>query len=193
VCRTDEALEVLVSPAAISRAIARGSTPDELRERLMAVAELTPELKELLDHASVVVGKGALVAVGAFLWVDNPDVREMLRQARTTVEFFVDPSPPGGLLVAAGVDLERLVRRCRGLGVEIDVAQDLTLRASRGSNRAFTPPPTAVAGRDPTEGSSRSGTRAVRRSTPAAMSRTPDPPRAKAIGFERLCAAAKAR
>jgi hypothetical protein len=179
VCRTDEALEVLISPAAISRAIARGSTPDELRDRLTAVAELTPELKELLDHASVVVGKGALVAVGAFLWVDNPDVRDMLRQARTTAEFFLDPSPPGGLLVAAGVDLERLVRRCRGLGVEIDVAADLTLRASRGSNRAFTPPPSAVTGRDTTEGSARSGTRAVGRPTPAAMTRAVDPPRAK--------------
>ena len=43
----------------------------------------------------------------------------MLRTRRQTADLFVDPSPPAGLLVACGVDLERLARRCRSLGVEI--------------------------------------------------------------------------
>jgi hypothetical protein len=43
----------------------------------------------------------------------------MLRTRRATQELFVDPSPPGGLLVAAGVDIDRLARRCRTIGVEI--------------------------------------------------------------------------
>jgi hypothetical protein len=176
VSRADTELELLVSPAAIGRAIARGVTPEEMRERISALAPLPAELSELLTQASVVVGKGALVAVSAFLWVDNPDVRELLRAARTTAEFFLDPSPPGGLLVAPGVDYERLCRRCRGLGVEIEVAPDLALRASRGSSRAFTPLPqrasdAAVKQADapeaatPEEGSSRSGTRSVRRAS----------------------------
>jgi hypothetical protein len=33
----------------------------------------------------------------------------------------VGPSPPAGLLVQPGVDLERLARRCRSLGVELMV------------------------------------------------------------------------
>ncbi len=46
-------------------------------------------------------------------------MREMLRTRRPTQELFVDPSPPGGLLVASGVDLDRLARRCRTIGVEV--------------------------------------------------------------------------
>lgn len=175
VSRADTELELLVSPAAIARAISRGITPDEVRERISALAPLPPELSDLLTQASVVVGKGALVAVSAFLWVDNPDVRELLRSARTTAEFFLDPSPPGGLLVAPGVDYERLCRRCRGLGVEIEVAADLVLRASRGSSRAFTPLPQRASDSavkqveapeaSAEEGTSRSGTRSVRRAS----------------------------
>jgi hypothetical protein len=43
----------------------------------------------------------------------------MLRTRRPTQDLFVDPSPPGGLLVTAGVDVDRLARRCRTIGVEI--------------------------------------------------------------------------
>ena len=43
----------------------------------------------------------------------------MLSTRRSTADLFVNPSPPSGLLVAAGVDLDKLSRRCRTLGVEI--------------------------------------------------------------------------
>jgi hypothetical protein len=73
---------------------------------------------------------------------------------------FVDPSPPAGLLIEAGVDLERLIRRCRALGVEIE-AELGNLKATRQ-----TPAPG-------TEGSHRtSSTANLRRSrTPPARTR----------------------
>jgi hypothetical protein len=51
---------------------------------------------------------------------------------------FLDPSPPAGLLIAPDVDFERLVRRCRGLGVEIE-ADGALVRA-----RSTSPLPTTV-------------------------------------------------
>jgi hypothetical protein len=61
----------------------------------------------------------------------------MLRTRRPTQELFVDPSPPGGLLVTAGTDLDRLARRCRTIGVEV-IAEGQVVRA-----RTVPPPPSS--------------------------------------------------
>jgi hypothetical protein len=72
-----------------------------------------------------------------FLWVEDPEIRELLRTRRQTVDLFIDPSPPSGLLVAPGVDLERLARRCRTLGVEVvvdgEVYRTRTVSPGKGS------------------------------------------------------------
>jgi hypothetical protein len=52
-----------------------------------------------------------------------PEVREMLRTRQGAGDMFVDHSPEGGLLVAPNVDPERVVRRCRALGGEVNVEQ----------------------------------------------------------------------
>jgi hypothetical protein len=52
----------------------------------------------------------------------------------------VEPSPSGGLLVSAAIDLDRLVRRCRTVGVEI-VTDGQVLRA-----RTMPPPPVTSSG-----------------------------------------------
>lgn len=165
--RVEDTIDLVLSPTAIARAIESGAGGEEIRERIEAVASLPGSLSQILEKASVVIGKGALVAAGAFLWVDDPDVRELLRTRKNTAELFVDPSPPGGLLVVPGVDFERLMRRCRGVGVEVDVASaEMTVRA-----RAMTPRPSPAA-----EAPSRSGTRtAPSNRTPAPRSRTPFP------------------
>jgi hypothetical protein len=80
---------------------------------------LPETLSRTLQQASVVVGRGSFVPSSGFLWVDDANVRELLRTRRSTAELFLDPSPPGGLLVSSQIDLERLVRRCRTVGVEI--------------------------------------------------------------------------
>ena len=59
----------------------------------------------------MVVGRATYEAAAGFLWVEDGNVRELLRTRRPTQELFVDPSPTGGLLVAPGVDLDRLARR----------------------------------------------------------------------------------
>jgi hypothetical protein len=77
------------------------------------------------------------------LWVDDPEIRELLRTRRQTADLFVDPSPPGGLLIASGVDLERLARRCRALGVEVLVEGEVYRSRSTAPPRrlSVTPAP----------------------------------------------------
>jgi hypothetical protein len=71
------------------------------------------------------------------LWVEDPEIRELLRTRRQTMDLFVDPSPPAGLLVQPGVEVERLARRCRSLGVELVVGGEVyrtrSISPSKGS------------------------------------------------------------
>jgi hypothetical protein len=91
------------------------------------------------------------VPAAGFLWVEDGSVRELLRTRRATAELFADPSPPGGLLVVAGVDMDRLVRRCRTVGVEIAVDGEVVRArtipppgvAPSGPARSMTPAPAA--------------------------------------------------
>ncbi|HEY4102594.1 MAG TPA: hypothetical protein VGM44_01845, partial [Polyangiaceae bacterium] len=67
----------------------------------------------------------------------DPEVRELLRTRRQSADLFVDPSPPAGLLLAVGADLERVARRCRALGVEVlvdgEVYRTRSIPPGRGS------------------------------------------------------------
>ena len=146
--RAAEALDLIVAPQTLARALSAGLEADVLRARIEALAPLPETLSRTLAQASVVVGRATWIAAAGFLWVEDGNVREMLRTRRPTQELFVDPSPPGGLLVAAGIDLDRLARRCRTIGVEI-LADGHVVRA-----RTVPPPPSTKSGAPP---SSRSG------------------------------------
>ncbi len=115
------ALDVLVTPQTLSHALSAGFEADVLQARLETLAQLPDPIARSLAQASAVLGRGEFVATAGFLWVEDPEVRELLRTRRQTVNLFIDPSPPSGLLVQPGVDLERLARRCRSLGVELMV------------------------------------------------------------------------
>lgn len=115
------ALDVLVTPQTLSHALSAGFEADVLQARLETLAQLPDPIARTLAQASAVVGRAEFVATAGFLWVEDPEVRELIRTRRQTVDLFVDPSPPAGLLVQPGVDLERLARRCRALGVELMV------------------------------------------------------------------------
>jgi hypothetical protein len=91
----------------------------------------------------VVLGRSTFVASAGFLWVEDTSLRELLRTRRPTAELFVDPSPPAGLIVEAGVDLDRLARRCRTVGIEI-VVDGQVVRARSGPTLRPTPLPPAV-------------------------------------------------
>jgi hypothetical protein len=114
-------IDLILTPPSVARALAAGVEADIVKSRIEAVAPMPDTLSRLIAQASVVVGKGSFVPSLGFLWVEDANVREMLRTRRQTAELFIDPSPPGGLLVQPVVDLERLARRCRTLGVEIAV------------------------------------------------------------------------
>ncbi len=148
--RANESLDLVVAPQTLARALSAGYEADQLRQRIEALAPLPETLSRTLAQASVVVGRGTYVAAGGFLWVDDPNVRELLRTRRPTAEMFLDPSPPGGLLVSPAIDLERLSRRCRTVGVEI-VAEGQVVRART------MPPPAVVA--SPSGARRRSSTR----------------------------------
>jgi hypothetical protein len=117
--RAAETLDLIVAPQTLARALSAGYEADSLRQRIEAIAPLPETLSRTLAAASVVVGRGSYIPSSGFLWVDDANVRELLRTRRSTAELFLDPSPAGGLLVSAQVDLDRLVRRCRTVGVEI--------------------------------------------------------------------------
>jgi hypothetical protein len=117
--RAGDTLDLIVAPQTLARALSAGYEADSLRLRIEAIAPLPEALSRTLAAASVVVGRGAYVATSGFLWVDDANVRELLRTRRTTSDLFLEPSPPGGLLVSAQTDLDRLVRRCRTVGIEI--------------------------------------------------------------------------
>lgn len=136
--RVAETLDLVVAPQTLARALSAGYEADSLRVRIEAIAPLPETLSRTLQQASVVVGRGSFVPSIGFLWVDDPNVRELLRTRRSTAELFLDPSPQGGLLVSAQVDLERLARRCRTVGVEVTVEGQVV--------RARTMPPPNTSG-----------------------------------------------
>jgi hypothetical protein len=132
--RAAESLDLIVAPQTLARALSAGFEADALRQRIEAIAPLPESLSRTLMQASIVVGRGTFTPAGGFLWVEDHNVREMLRTRRPTAELFVDPSPPAGLIVAVGIDVDRLSRRCRTIGVEI-VAEGQVVRA-----RSIPPP-----------------------------------------------------
>ena len=123
--RVAEALDLVVAPQTLARALSAGYEADSLRLRIEAIAPLPETLSRTLAQASVVVGRGTFVPSCGFLWVDDSNVRELLRTRRSTAELFLDPSPQGGLLVSAQADLDRLARRCRTVGVEVVVEGEI--------------------------------------------------------------------
>jgi hypothetical protein len=131
------ALDLHITPQAISHALSAGFEADVIRTRLEQLAPLPDPIARLLTQASAVVGRGEFVASMGFLWVEDPEVRELLRSRRQTADLFIDPSPPSGLLIAPGADLDRLGRRCRSLGVELvvegEVYRTRSLPPGRGS------------------------------------------------------------
>ena len=133
--RAAETLDLVVAPQTLARALSAGLEADVVRARIEALAPLPETLSRTLAQASVVVGRASYAGASGFLWVEDANVRELLRTRRPTQEMFVDPSPPGGLIVTSGVDLDRLARRCRTVGVEI-LVDGQVVRA-----RTLPPPP----------------------------------------------------
>ncbi len=128
-------LDLGITPQAVSLALAAGIEPEFIRARLEAVAELPDPISRMLAQAAAVLGRAEFVPTQGFLWVEDVELREMLRTRRQTADLFVEPSPPSGLLINPGVDVEKLARRCRSLGVEVVVDGEVY------RTQSMTPPP----------------------------------------------------
>jgi hypothetical protein len=112
-------LDLTVTPQTLSLALSAGYEADVITSRFEALAPLPDPIARILVQASAVIGRAEFVATPGFIWVEDPEIRELLSTRRQTADLFINPSPPSGLLVAPGVDLDRLARRCRTLGVEV--------------------------------------------------------------------------
>lgn len=143
VARATDTVDLIVAPQTLARALSAGFDADLLRQRIEAVAPLPETLSRTLAQASVVVGRGTFAPASGFLWVEDHNVRELLRTRRPTAELFVDPSPPAGLIVQLGVDLDRLARRCRTVGVEL-LSDGQVVRARSIPPPRMTPSPGRV-------------------------------------------------
>jgi hypothetical protein len=189
-------LDVLITAQTLALALGAGFEADVIQARIELVASLPDPITRTLAQASAVIGRAEFVATSGFLWVEDPEVRELLRTRRQTQDLFVDPSPPSGLLLVPGIDLERLARRCRSLGVEVVVEGEVyrtrsippgrgsgarrlesnnnlpALRSSRPPPRGVTPAPGSVGRAAPSAGN---GTRSSGTRGPAMRSPTPNP------------------
>lgn len=139
--RVDEQLDVVITSTSVSNALASGLEAPVIRQRLEGVAALPEPVARALVQASAVLGRAQYVSTPGFLWVDDPELRELLRTRRQTADLFIEPSPPGGLLLAAGVDLERVMLRCRTLGVEVVTAVEnrVSVASRPGSSQSAEP------------------------------------------------------
>lgn len=150
-------LDILITPQALSHALSAGFDGEVIRNRLEILAPLPDPIARTLTQASTVIGRAEFVMTQGFLWVEDPEVRELLRTRRQSADLFVDPSPPSGLLLAIGVDLERVARRCRALGVEVlvdgEVYRTRSIPPGRGSGaRRLDSAGTMAAVRAPSQG-----------------------------------------
>jgi hypothetical protein len=139
-------LDLLVTPQSVARALGAGVDAELMQARLSALCPLPDPIQRLLTQASTVLGRAEFVGSQGFLWVDDPEIRELLRTRRQTADLFVDPSPPGGLLITSGVDLERLSRRCRALGVEVLVDGEVYRSRSTAPPRRMSVTPAPESG-----------------------------------------------
>jgi hypothetical protein len=189
-------LDVLITAQTLALALGAGFEADVIQARIEQVATLPDPIARTLAQASAVVGRGEFVVTSGFLWVEDPEVRELLRTRRQTQDLFVDPSPPAGLLLVPGIDIERLARRCRSLGVEVvvegEVYRTRSIPPGRGSGarrlessnnlpalRSSRPPPTSVGRSAPSAGGRAAPSGGTGRSSggrgPAMRSPTPNP------------------
>jgi hypothetical protein len=189
-------LDVLITAQTLALALGAGFEADVIQARIEQVATLPDPITRTLAQASAVVGRAEFVMTSGFLWVEDPEVRELLRTRRQTQDLFIDPSPPSGLLLVPGIDLERLARRCRSLGVEVvvegEVYRTRSIPPGRGSGarrldsstsmpalRSSRPPPRGVTPAPPSVGRTGSsvagGTRGSGSRGPAMRSPTPNP------------------
>lgn len=112
-------LSLSVTSGTIGRALSLGIDAATIASRLGQLAALPEDLEKRLREASAVIAQIPYVAASGFLFVEDQTIRELLLAKKPTADLFLPQAVPGGLLIAPGVDVDKLVRRCRGIGVEL--------------------------------------------------------------------------
>jgi hypothetical protein len=72
-------LDLAVTQPTLALALSAGYDTEVIKARLEAVAPLPDPIARLLVQASAVIGRAEFVTTQGFLWVEDPEIREMLR------------------------------------------------------------------------------------------------------------------
>ena len=147
--RAAETLDLIVAPQTLARALSAGLEADVLRARIEAIAPL-PEA--LVAHAragerrrrprDLDPGRSGL------LWVEDANVREMLRTRRATQELFIDPSPPAGCSCwRASISIGSRAGAAPSASRSSSTARSCARARSRPPSSKSVPPPRLTPGR----------------------------------------------
>ncbi len=140
-------LNLLLSSHLVEAKLSAGADPHELEQRISAVCPPSSQLADILFHAGERLQPVQFVPCSGFVWLDDPRLLQEVRSKRALAALFVEPSPPGGLLVAADVPWDRLVRRCRAAGIDVRRDEQGTARASASARSASKRTPVVSPGR----------------------------------------------
>ena len=156
--RAAETLDLIVAPQTLARALSAGVEADVLRARIEALAPLPESLSRTARAGERRRRpRRRWQPAAGFLWVEDAqrprDAPHAPRRRRSSSSI---RRRRAGLLVDAGVDLDRLARRCRTVGVEV-VVDGQVVRARTLPPGASSVPPPAKSGATPRVGSSRAG------------------------------------
>lgn len=117
--RVEGKLQVTPTAPLLRAAAGHGFAVEEILARLARLAPLPDGLEGMVRDVVTPRAHLALTRTVGFLWVDDEDVLALLGRP-AMAELFANKSPPGGLLLAAGVDPSRVARRCRALGLVVE-------------------------------------------------------------------------
>lgn len=120
----DPRLTFEVSPQGVERFALAGGTAAQMRALLEPLGTWTDASQALVEEATRSRVRLDLAPAAGFVWIEDEALRERLRTQSGLAVLFVEPSPPGGLLVRAGVSLERLLKACRARGVALRLLDD---------------------------------------------------------------------
>jgi hypothetical protein len=117
-------LGLVVSAERIEQLALAGRTEADLRAWLEPLGAWSTATQALVVDATRARNQLDFAPAAGFVWIEDSALREQLRTQPGLAGLFVDPSPQMGLLVRAGVSLERLVKACRSRSIALRLLDD---------------------------------------------------------------------
>lgn len=120
----EQRLTFEVSAQSVEQFALAGGTAAQMRALLEPLGTWTDASQALVEEATRSRVRLDLAPAAGFVWIEDEALRERLRTQTGLAALFIEPSPPGGLLVRTGVSLERLLKACRARGIALRLLDD---------------------------------------------------------------------